>query len=438
MLRSRKHSGRQLLVAIKRKGQFYNRHTTMKIFNVIICLFVTTQICGQTTWTTDSLTGCKVYNPEPRPNETISWSGGCKNGLADGEGTLIWYAEGKETLRVIASFSNGQANGKGKYVLTNGGVEEGYFIDGQIVKLDDPYLKRIKKNTLIFSDSADNYVGDGNSKSLFYYTITPQESKGVLVLICGTWETTEHNMNSNKSLIQQAVDSNLAVIVPSINQRLSLNSDVLHFLNTVFESATKQFNLPRDKFILGGFSMGGLFSLRYAEMAVQDNSKTFVKPRAVFSVDGPTDLENHYYSFERRFTNPRNTNKREAEYALNEFKKFMGGAPKEFHDKYVYYSTFSKSDSAGGNAKYLLNTPVRIYNDVDISWWITNRGNDLYDMNALDQSALINYLVGNGNSEAEFINAFGKGYRIEGNRHPHSWSIVDASDCVHWILKNLK
>jgi hypothetical protein len=40
-----------------------------------------------------------------------------------------------------------------------------------------------------------------------------------------------------------------------------------------------------------------------------------------------------------------------------------------------------------------------------------------------------------GNKQAEFINPFGKGYRIEGNRHPHSWSIVDPAETIKWVLK---
>jgi hypothetical protein len=73
-----------------------------------------------------------------------------------------------------------------------------------------------------------------------------------------------------------------------------------------------------------------------------------------------------------------------------------------------------------------------------VEWWLTNRGADLYDMNALDQSAMINFLRKQGNKNAEFINAFGKGYRLEGNRHPHSWSIVDAGECLNWIKRCLQ
>jgi hypothetical protein len=294
---------------------------------------------------------------------------------------------------------------------------------------------KIKINDLNIPDSTDLYVGDSTSKSLYYCSLMPvQAPKGVLVLLCGTWETTLHVIQSNTGLIEQAHNHQLAVIIPSLNQRLSLNTTVLQFLNTVFTDAMQKYHLPADKFIIGGLSMGGLFSLRYAELSAEDPTQTDIHPKAVYSVDGPTDLENLYYSFKRRFNNPRNANKGEAEYAIKEFEKFMGGSPEQYRKQYIHYSTFSKSEEDGGNAKYLLNIPVRIYNDLDVNWWIENRGNDLYDMNALDQSAFINHLIGRGNKKAAFINAIGKGYRLEGNRHPHSWSIVDPEECIEWIL----
>ncbi len=67
-----------------------------------------------------------------------------------------------------------------------------------------------------------------------------------------------------------------------------------------------------------------------------------------------------------------------------------------------------------------------------------NRRMDYYDMNALNQTAMINQLNILGNDKAEFINALGKGFRIEGARHPHSWSIVDVADCINWIQKCLQ
>jgi hypothetical protein len=62
----------------------------------------------------------------------------------------------------------------------------------------------------------------------------------------------------------------------------------------------------------------------------------------------------------------------------------------------------------------------------------------LYELNALDQTAMITALQQMGNTQAEFINAFGKGYRIEGFRHPHSWSIIDPEELLQWINGQLK
>ena len=172
-------------------------------------------------------------------------------------------------------------------------------------------------------------------------------------------------------------------------------------------------------------------------MSFQDSTQTVLKPKATFSVDGPTDLQNMHANWIANLTNPR-SNQYEAKYGLAELEKYLGGGPDKLYKKYVYYSIYSKSEADGGSAKFIKNVPVRIYNDNDVNWWMTNRGLDLYDMNALNQSSMINFLNREGNNKAEFINAFGKGYRIEGLWHPHSWSLVEPIDCVNWILKSIR
>ncbi|MYC52723.1 MAG: hypothetical protein F4X47_10445 [Gammaproteobacteria bacterium] len=37
------------------------------------------------------LPGCYVWNPQPRENVTVTWSGGCSNGLTQGDGEVNWY-----------------------------------------------------------------------------------------------------------------------------------------------------------------------------------------------------------------------------------------------------------------------------------------------------------------------------------------------------------
>ena len=46
-------------------------------------------------WISDKK-GCKHYNPNPIPNESVTWTGSCKNGFANGSGRLTWYKSGKK------------------------------------------------------------------------------------------------------------------------------------------------------------------------------------------------------------------------------------------------------------------------------------------------------------------------------------------------------
>ncbi len=34
--------------------------------------------------------GCVVWNPHPHEQETVTWSGACANGRAQGRGTVVW------------------------------------------------------------------------------------------------------------------------------------------------------------------------------------------------------------------------------------------------------------------------------------------------------------------------------------------------------------
>lgn len=432
---------------------------TMKRIFTLFCLLLPITSFGQ--FLADKRTGCQVWvngGFNPADSLSITWSGPCKSGTADGNGTLIWYVKNKEVSRYVGHMQKGNPHGQGTYNFPGGVVQEGNwvqgalngygkitfnntgkkiegnFVDGEILNLDSSYRAFLHKHIISRNDSTDMYINDRNAKDLLYYALVPKGTiKGVIVLLPGTWDRVEYVLTCNKELSQLSFDNQVAVLVPSVNQRLTLNKDVLNFLNSVFKDAIHKYQLPAGKFVLGGFSMGGLFSIRYTEMAYKDSSLTAIRPAAVYSVDGPMDLKNMFYALKR--ANERNPQAIEPPYAMREFIKNTGGSPAEVSDQYIHYSAYSREDKNGGNIQYLKNVPIRIYNDVDVNWWLQNRNADIYDMNALDQSAAINWLHHLGNKEAEFINAYQKGYRLDGTRHPHSWSIVDAGDCMKWVLK---
>ncbi|MBX9449076.1 MAG: alpha/beta hydrolase [Taibaiella sp.] len=149
----------------------------------------------------------------------------------------------------------------------------GNFYDGNILNLDKQYLDLLHRNVISTQDSADMYVGDRDQTELFYYSLVPEDTKAVIVLLPGTWDRVEYVLSSNKTLCQLAYDHNIAVLALSVNQRLSLNEEVLAFINSSIEDAIKRYRLPGDRFIIGGFSMGGLFSLRYGALSRQDKDQ---------------------------------------------------------------------------------------------------------------------------------------------------------------------
>lgn len=412
----------------------------MPFIHLIIFVVLTVTLFAQESegnFIKDPKSGCLVWLKHTFSEDMVQWSGGCKDGFADGKGTMIGYTNGKQTCKYVGELRNGKPNGKGSFTFWGDRKLKGNFRDGEPLFLPSHLLSQLQRTVVSETDPFEMYVGDNNQKKLYYEAIVPKgQVRGVVFLIPGTWTTTEYLFSSLETFCELAYKNQLAVIALSINQRLTLTDETLTLMNTMIASAIEKYQLPKDKVILGGWSMGGIFSLRYAEFANEDAKNTVVKPVAVFSCDGPCDLKNIYNNFKRKFH--KNPGQNEPAYGMRELEKYCGGTPETAYDRYVYYSPYSHTEKDGGNAKFLQNTPVRIYADVDPVWWMKNRHVDAYDLNALDQTAMIQLLNDMGNDKAEFINAFQKGIRIEGNRHPHSWSIIEPKECIQWILDLIK
>jgi hypothetical protein len=75
--------------------------------------------------------GCKVYDPSPKPNETVTWSGRCLDGYADGSGVVQWLQGGKPGTRVEVALVRGKSEGKGSTVSPSGARFEGTFREGE-------------------------------------------------------------------------------------------------------------------------------------------------------------------------------------------------------------------------------------------------------------------------------------------------------------------
>ena len=75
---------------------------------------------------------CYVWNPNLQPDETVTWTGGCAGGRAQGEGTLRWvWHDGKETSESTGDLKDGKQHGRWVIRDQDGNIQEGPFVDGE-------------------------------------------------------------------------------------------------------------------------------------------------------------------------------------------------------------------------------------------------------------------------------------------------------------------
>jgi hypothetical protein len=211
---------------------------------------------------------------------------------------------------------------------------------------------------------------------------------------------------------------------------------VLEELDALISDVCNKYRIPHGKVAMGGFSAGGIGAVRYAEFCVTKKGKT-PAPCAVFAVDSPLDFERWFLASELELKRLALAGRNDAEdrAAVEELRKGFAGSPAEKAETYRRQSAVSASLADGGNARLLENTPIRLYIEPDLRWRLENWSQDVYGSNIPDATALINVLRLLGNQDAELITTSDKGYRPDGRRNPHSWSIVDESALAQWLLK---
>ena len=149
---------------------------TLSFLISLTCLSSQSWALKEKWFPTDKI-NCLVWNPEPQPLETVTWSGECSNGKANGIGILSWsngdkyigdYKDGNmhgqgtyawekkdqytgewqnndfhghgtfiygDGDKYVGKYKNGKFHGKGTYTFANGDVIEGIWENGKKVEL---------------------------------------------------------------------------------------------------------------------------------------------------------------------------------------------------------------------------------------------------------------------------------------------------------------
>lgn len=257
-------------------------------------------------------------------------------------------------------------------------------------------------------------------------------AKAVLILFGGFPENAD-DIKREFKIIANAEENDIAVLYMNYSRKIWLTEKEKTLLSEQLQNIFKENTLSTDNVYIGGFSSGGNMALLISNFITHENSK--IIPKGVFIVDSPIDLSRLYNvaqkNIERNFSEPA---VQESTWLIQTFDKELGN-PNEDISKYEAYSITTLKTGNIDNIKNLKQTKIRFYTEPDTIWWKKNSLSKYEEMNAYSIKKLHEKLNELEFVDVEYIPTKNKGYRANGDKHPHSWSIVDKTDLVNWMLK---
>jgi len=300
-----------------------------------------------------------------------------------------------------------------------------YLLSAQkVINVEHP-----SKGSIVYSEKTTML----KIKSGYTLWLPKEPSKGMIVFF------NENRDTVNKlPIIDLALKNQLAILYVTTNNQVEYlfeDSKMKELEGYIFEAISKN-NIPKNKMLYCGMSLAGTRALKLAAFSQTKQSTHKLIPKAIAICDAPLDMVRNYRECKKASDlnlNPIGAS--ESEWIASYLKSNLKGTPQKALATYISYSPYCYTAENGGNARAFKNIYLRCYTEPDVNWWIENRGRDYYGMNAIDLAALVNQLKILGSKKAELIITTGKGFREDGNRHPHSWSIVDENELVEWFVR---
>lgn len=239
--------------------------------------------------------------------------------------------------------------------------------------------------------------------------------------------------------IELAIENNLAMLYTCTSDyfpELYYNDAPAMLLDSILNEVLVKYTIPKQNVFIGGMSASGTRALQFEKFLRQGKSKFENKLAGVFICDSPLDFERFYYSAEDilKRNHPKGMNE-EAKWMMKSFPLKLGGTPYEVEAAYRKASVFSYLAVSGGNAAYFKETPLLFFHEPDMDWWMAERNATYKDINSFDIVGFHKALLNLGNNDVQVIATSNKDFDAEGERKPHSWTIVDESILIDWIVK---
>ena len=293
------------------------------------------------------------------------------------------------------------------------------FSINHIREVAEEKTSKSKRSTFIETENYELHIAEG-------------KQNGVLVLFPGYPENPAV-IKSEFKIIDPALKEGISVALMKFNRRIWLEEQEKELLTGIINKMFDDNKLETSQNVfIGGFSSGGNVGLLLSDYLWKSRSK--IKPAGVFAIDSPVDLLGLYDNAKRNVArNFSDVSVRESAMIIDQFETNFG-KPENGIENYEKYSVYTHKTKNTENLSHLGAVKIRLYTEPDIKWWQENRQNEYEDMNAYFIKHLSEKLIKKYGDNVAYIATQNKGCRANGDRHPHSWSIVDVPELVEWML----
>ncbi|MCH2231176.1 MAG: hypothetical protein MK105_12610 [Crocinitomicaceae bacterium] len=265
-----------------------------------------------------------------------------------------------------------------------------------------------------------------------YVLYKTQNERSVLLIVFPDLGGNAESIKESFNILSTAKEANISVLMMNFNHHLFLSKEDKNLLTEVLNDVIKSHKLSPDKVVIGGFSSGGIVSSLWSHHLLEINHA--FKPQKTFVVDSPLDLVELFNNVTDVDSASHEISMEEAEYIINYFEEALN-TKDSLIQRITEVSPFNYATLNFENIERLNELDFRIYTEPDSVWWKENRG---FEFKETDSYQLIRFAASAGEhgwDNLQLIQTTNKGYRSNGQRHPHSWSIVDPKELIEWILK---
>lgn len=265
------------------------------------------------------------------------------------------------------------------------------------------------------------------------YLISKAKNEKATLILFPCFLCDKINTQNEAKFLENIEKEGISTVLLDFNQKLYLNEKDQEKLAEKLNSIFDKNKLSKNNIYIGGFSSGGNVTVIISNYLIK--TKNQIQPKGIFIVDSPLDLEELYNNAQNDIKLNKNVDAvEEGKYLINLFEENIG-EPKTNIEDYKKKSPYLISQNSIINIEYLTKVKTRFYTEPDLDWQSKNRNRKYENLNAYKLEKTYHALRQLGSKKTEFIKTENRGYRSNGQKHPHSWNIVEKESLVEWILE---